>query len=62
MMYKVFLRYPEALRPAFPKLKEKLEDADPGTYPIAQRVMRIEPSTSMCTNVTFVFQVCNQPL
>lgn len=30
MMYKVFLRYPEALRPAFPKLKEKLEDADPG--------------------------------
>lgn len=30
MMYKVFLRYPEALRPAFPKLKEKLEDSDPG--------------------------------
>lgn len=30
MMYKVFLRYPEALRPAFPKLKEKLEDPDPG--------------------------------
>ncbi|KAI8429903.1 hypothetical protein MSG28_000381 [Choristoneura fumiferana] len=29
MMYKVFLRYPEALRPAFPKLKEKLEDPDP---------------------------------
>lgn len=32
MMYKVFLRYPEALRPAFPKLKEKLEDSDPGAY------------------------------
>lgn len=30
MMYKVFLRFPEALRPAFPKLKEKLEDPDPG--------------------------------
>lgn len=30
MMYKVFLRYPEALRPAFSKLKEKLEDPDPG--------------------------------
>lgn len=30
MMYKVFLRYPEALKPAFPKLKEKLEDPDPG--------------------------------
>lgn len=32
MMYKVFLRYPEALRPAFPKLKEKLEDPDPGNH------------------------------
>lgn len=30
MMYKVFLKYPEALRPAFPRLKEKLEDPDPG--------------------------------
>jgi len=29
-MYKVFLRFPEALRPAFPRLKEKLEDADQG--------------------------------
>ena len=29
-MYKVFLQFPEALRPAFPKLKEKLEDPDPG--------------------------------
>lgn len=32
MMYKVFLKYPEALRPAFPRLKEKLEDPDPGIY------------------------------
>lgn len=32
MMYKVFLKYPEALRPAFPRLKEKLEDPDPGKY------------------------------
>ena len=30
IMYKVFLRFPEALRPAFPRLKEKLEDPDPG--------------------------------
>lgn len=30
MMYKVFLKYPEALRPAFPRLKEKLVDPDPG--------------------------------
>jgi len=28
--YKIFLCYPEALRPAFPRLKEKLEDPDPG--------------------------------
>ena len=31
LMYKIFLRYPDALRPAFPRLKEKLEDPDPGT-------------------------------
>ncbi|GLV36644.1 garnet [Carabus blaptoides fortunei] len=30
MMYKVFLKFPEALRSAFPRLKEKLEDPDPG--------------------------------
>lgn len=29
-MYKVFLRFPEALKPAFPRLKEKLEDPDQG--------------------------------
>lgn len=29
-MYKVFLKYPESLRPAFPRLKEKLDDPDPG--------------------------------
>ena len=31
-MYKVFLQFPEALRPAFPRLKEKLEDPDPGIF------------------------------
>ncbi|XP_055383247.1 AP-3 complex subunit delta isoform X2 [Condylostylus longicornis] len=39
MMYKVFLRYPEALRPAFPKLKEKLEDSDPGVQSAAVNVI-----------------------
>ncbi|TPX33731.1 hypothetical protein SmJEL517_g03404 [Synchytrium microbalum] len=29
VLYKVFLKYPEALRMAFPRLKEKLDDADP---------------------------------
>lgn len=31
-MYKVFLKHPESLRPAFPRLKEKLEDPDPGGW------------------------------
>lgn len=31
LMYKVFLSFPDALRPAFPRLKEKLEDPDPGS-------------------------------
>lgn len=31
-MYKIFLKFPEALRPAFPRLKEKLEDPDPGKH------------------------------
>jgi hypothetical protein len=30
IMYKIFLKFPEALRPAFPRLKEKLEDPDSG--------------------------------
>jgi len=35
----VFLRYPEALRPAFPRLKEKLEDPDPGVQSAAVNVI-----------------------
>jgi AP-3 complex subunit delta-1 len=30
VLYKVFLKFPDALRPSFPRLKEKLEDPDPG--------------------------------
>ena len=29
-MFKVFVKFPDALRPAFPRLKERLEDQDPG--------------------------------
>ena len=29
-LYKIFLKYPDALKIAFPRLKEKLEDPDPG--------------------------------
>lgn len=39
IMYKVFLRFPEALRPAFPRLKEKLEDPDPGEWHEAPSIL-----------------------
>eukprot|EP00795_Rhopilema_esculentum_P004963 gene4963-21309_t len=39
LMYKVFLNFPEALRPAFPRLKEKLEDQDPGVQSSAVNVI-----------------------
>jgi AP-3 complex subunit delta-1 len=31
-LYKVFLKYPDALRVAFPRLKDRLEDHDPCMY------------------------------
>ncbi|XP_070562551.1 AP-3 complex subunit delta-1-like isoform X2 [Ptychodera flava] len=39
IMYKIFLKFPEALRPAFPRLKEKLEDPDPGVQSAAVNVI-----------------------
>lgn len=39
ILYKVFLRYPDALRPAFPRLREKLEDPDPGVQSAAVNVI-----------------------
>uniref|UniRef100_A0A2I3GIA3 AP-3 complex subunit delta-1 n=1 Tax=Nomascus leucogenys TaxID=61853 RepID=A0A2I3GIA3_NOMLE len=39
IMYNVFLKYPESLRPAFPRLKEKLEDPDPGVQSAAVNVI-----------------------
>merc|ERR1712241_1446038 len=39
ILYKVFLRYPEALRQAFPRLKDKLEDPDPGVQSAAVNVI-----------------------
>lgn len=38
LLYKIFLKFPEALKPAFPRLKEKLEDPDPGELPQAPLV------------------------
>ncbi|XP_014674956.1 PREDICTED: LOW QUALITY PROTEIN: AP-3 complex subunit delta-1-like [Priapulus caudatus] len=39
VMYKVFLKYPDALRPTFARLKEKLEDPDPGVQSAAVNVV-----------------------
>ncbi|XP_068238241.1 AP-3 complex subunit delta-1 isoform X2 [Palaemon carinicauda] len=39
LLYKIFLKFPEALRPAFPRLKEKLEDPDPGVQSAAVNVI-----------------------
>ena len=32
VMYKIFLKFPDALRPAFPRLKDRLEDSDTGMH------------------------------
>lgn len=48
MMYKVFLRYPEALRPAFPKLKEKLEDPDPGKLAKLSKIFGVIETIYFC--------------
>lgn len=39
LLYKIFLRYPDALRPTFPRLKEKLEDPDQGVQSSAVNVI-----------------------
>ncbi|KER29173.1 hypothetical protein T265_04176 [Opisthorchis viverrini] len=39
LLYKVFLNHPEALRICFPRLKEKLEDPDPGVQSAAVNVI-----------------------
>src|SRR2546426_11237021 len=38
LMYKIFLKFPESLKPAFPRLKEKLEDPDPGKSLVMGRI------------------------
>uniref|UniRef100_A0A914ZQZ1 Clathrin/coatomer adaptor adaptin-like N-terminal domain-containing protein n=1 Tax=Parascaris univalens TaxID=6257 RepID=A0A914ZQZ1_PARUN len=32
LLYKIFLKYPDSLRPTFHRLKERLEDQDPGAF------------------------------
>ena len=55
-MYKVFLAFPDALRPAFPRLKEKLEDPDPGTIV----VIIIGCLILLHFSSFFLFKVCNR--
>lgn len=39
IMYKIFLKYPDALRPAFPRLKEKLDDPESSVQAAAVNVI-----------------------
>lgn len=39
LLYKIFLKYPESLRSTFPRLKERLEDQDPGVQSAAVNVV-----------------------
>jgi AP-3 complex subunit delta-1 len=39
LMYKIYLKYPDALRPSFPRLKEKLDDPDPSVQAAAVNVI-----------------------
>lgn len=68
IMYKVFLKYPESLRPAFPRLKEKLEDPDPGVEVFISALLiylqttrswggacALHETNSQCPNVGFYF-------
>ncbi|KAG2392299.1 hypothetical protein C9374_012551 [Naegleria lovaniensis] len=38
-MYKIFIQYPDALRPSFPRLKEKLSDSHPSVVSAAVNVI-----------------------
>ncbi|CAB4017876.1 AP-3 complex subunit delta-1-like, partial [Paramuricea clavata] len=39
LLFKIFLKFPEALRPSFPRLKDKLEDGEPGVQSAAVNVI-----------------------
>jgi len=39
VLYKVFLKYPDSLRPSFPRLKARLTDEDPGVVSAAVNVV-----------------------
>ncbi|KAL3110627.1 hypothetical protein niasHT_017505 [Heterodera trifolii] len=39
LLYKIFLKYPESLRPTFARLRDRLEDQDPGVQSAAVNVV-----------------------
>lgn len=39
IMYKIFLNYPDSLRPSFPRLKEKLDDSESSVQAAAVNVI-----------------------
>jgi len=39
VLYKIFLKFPDALRPSFPRLKEKLDDTDQGVVSASVNVI-----------------------
>ncbi|VDK48871.1 unnamed protein product [Anisakis simplex] len=39
LLYKIFLKYPDSLKPTFVRLKERLEDSDPGVQSAAVNVI-----------------------
>ena len=53
-MNQVLLKFPDALRPAFPRIKEKLDDPDPGVQCAAVNVIcelaRKNPKVSPAIN------------
>lgn len=53
IMYKVFLKFPDALRPAFPRLKEKLEDPDPGWNELIVFMLLVESDKLNVMNAKF---------
>lgn len=55
-MYKVFLKYPESLRPAFPRLKEKLEDPDPGIWKNLPATAHGKRASSVIVTLSIIHQ------
>lgn len=47
VMYKIFLKFPDALRPAFPRLKDRLDDPDTGMYGMGGTRLRLNISTAI---------------